>query len=204
MTRPAPSRLIAAAALAALALTACTGDDPEPPTGATAGTSVSPPGSSSASPTASALPSSAASAGIDPANPPEPLASATIQAKSPATNDPDARVTVDLLALKRSGKLLVATFAFTPQSSNDQAQPLSFWLPSNVFWQPKLIDPVNLRLHKVVSADGDLQTGFVSAMVASGQTFYAFAVFGAPPESVTAMDVIPVGGAPTFTGVPIS
>ncbi len=208
MTRPAPVRLIVAAALTALALTGCSGGGDDTPSGSpSAGGSASSSGAPSTSGSAapSAVPSSAETSGIDPQNPPEPIASATVPAVSPGESDPKATLTVDLLGLKRQDDLVVATFAFTPSSTDDEADWLYAWLGGQG-WSPYLVDTKNLTRHDVVkSKDGvSFASDYQGSKFSSGQTWYAFAAFAAPPTDVTTVDVAAVDGAPAFTEVPIS
>ena len=67
------------------------------------------------------------------------------------------------------------------------------------------MDSRNLKLHNVVKAGGQLvASDYQGSEFSPGQTFYAYAVFGAPPEDVTTMDVIASHGLPAFIAVPIS
>lgn len=111
---------------------------------------------------------------------------------------------VDLLSLQRRGELVVATFAFTPSSVDDTPAALYHWL-GNTLWSPFLVDTVNLRRHDVIEGQQRrYQSAYLGGKFASGQTWYAFAAFAAPPPEVTEMDVAVIDGAPVVAGVPLS
>lgn len=207
MTSSTTARLIAVGVLAALVLTSCSGGEDAPDAATSASASSEPTASSAGSGAAapSAVPSSAETSGIDPQNPPEAIASATIPAVAPQQTDPGASLRVDLLSLRRSGELVVATFAFTPTSTDDSDGWLYDWL-GNQGWEPYLVDTENLRRHDVVRGEGGavFASAYQGSKFASGQTWYAYAGFAAPPEGVTTMDVAAVDGAPVFTAVPVS
>jgi hypothetical protein len=72
-------------------------------------------------------------------------------------------------------------------------------------WAPYAIDPVNLNRHNVLTEHPSQSTVTDSqgAVFGPGQRLAAFAIFAAPPQDVTAMDVMLVEGAPFATGVEI-
>lgn len=144
----------------------------------------------------------AAAAGVDLSGLGEPVATAEI----PATvegND-EATMTVELFGLERRDDTVVATFAFTVNSDtgSQDARQLYHFL-GNSGWHPYAIDAVNLNKHGVLGGAKVGQTDYQSMRFKPGQTFYAYASFAAPPEDVTAMDVMMVDGAPMATGVEI-
>ena len=145
----------------------------------------------------------AADAGIDANNPPQPIGTATVQI--PISEDPKAKITVDVLSLRRKDKLLVLTAALTPTNSSDGAQAM-FTLLGNGFWSPSLIDSVNLKQYSPVrvSGGGELMTSVTSVRAVSGQPMYVYAVFAAPPQDVTHLAVIFNSSVPVITGVPLS
>lgn len=191
---------IALFAVASLALTGCsvTGDDQD---ASDAPSSASADGSGSAGSgdqQDSELDDAAEEAGVDPSNPPEPIASVTMPA-----NIDDATLTVDLISLKREGDLMVLTTAVTPDKKSDaDADDYYSWTGSS---SPQIVDTSNLKVHDVVeTSDGtEVMTNPVSARFGPGQTFYSYAVFAAPPKDVDTVTVKAVDGAPAFTGVEI-
>ncbi|MDN6329065.1 MAG: hypothetical protein ACTHV2_02655 [Brachybacterium sp.] len=144
----------------------------------------------------------AAAAGVDLSSLGEPVATAEI----PATveDNDDATMTVELFGLERRDDTVVATFAFTVNSDtgSQDAQQLYHFL-GYTGWHPYAIDTVNLNKHGVLGGAKVGQTDYQSTRFKPGQTFYAYASFAAPPEDVTAMDVMMVDGAPMATGVEI-
>lgn len=219
-----PARPVRAAAglslVTALLLSGCSGDDGGDAAGASASptdVSASPTDVSStaeADPTATAAATvdadtqkmldEAKAAGIDPDNPPEPIASSTTAAT--VEDDPKATMKIDLLGLKRQGKTVLATFAFTVTSSGGSEDPE--WIYTylgGTGWHPTLVDTQNLRLHRVVEAQGRrVSTDYQGNKFRPGQTLYAYAMFGAPPEDVTSMDVMPSDTVPAIPNVPLS
>lgn len=195
---------VGAAALAAAALlTACSSGGSSPvatPTTAAASAAASP----SASP-ADPAKNGAADAGIDPTNPPAVVATAT--GIVPTPGDPKATTRVDVFGLQRHGKLLVLTAAVTQTTSAPAFPQTSIFSALGAkFWSPELIDPVNLKLYKVVRSSGgdELQTGPNSANAAIGQPLYVYAAFASPAPGVTALDLDFGGGIPVIRDIPVS
>ncbi len=145
--------------------------------------------------------SSAAQAGVDLTNLPAPIASATMAAK--VEGDPNAKLTIDLHSLRRTGKVVTATFSFQVTSTTDQPSSL-FRFMSDRSWWPYLVDTQNFKRHDVVVGGGTRAKTDDLSRFAPGQTLYAYAMFAAPPEDVTAVDVQMIDGAPTATNVPIT
>ena len=210
MTLRAPMRLTAAAVAGTLALAACSGGDDTDATKAPAAGSSATPSTSSGSPDASDpnaedQAAEAAKAGIDPANPPKPIASTTTAAV--VEGDPKATMKVDLLGLKRQGKTVLASYAFTvtaADGASDKPQWIYDYL-GDTGWHPSLIDSTSLKVHRVVKAGGkELQTAYQGAKFRPGQTLYGYAVFAAPPEGVTTMDAVLGDNVPAVPGVPLS
>lgn len=116
-------------------------------------------------------------------------------------------MTVALYGLERSGSTLVGTFSFVVHSSAPRPSPkwLYHYLGESS-WSPFAIDTVNLNRHDVMSGELGIpksQTDSQGMTFLPGQTFYAFAVFAAPPEDVTTMDVSMCDGAPLAKNVAI-
>lgn len=194
---------------AALLATACSGSSTEAEDSPAASTTT---GTEAAEETSAAEPApdgelaeAARVAGVDPANPPEPIASTTMPAA--AASVPVARPTtmrVDLISLRRQDDLLVLTVGFTPEGDGNASSSYFGWTGNT--YSPSLIDTENLKKHSVVdSDDGSLVTGTgaASTQIGSGQTLYTYAVFAAPPEGVTTMTVSTGQGAMPFTDVKI-
>ena len=133
---------------------------------------------------------------------PPAVASGTV----PATvdGDPDAALTVSLHELRRDEKRVIALFSFLVESTEEDE---AYWLYDYLgaeSWEPYLIDPVNLTKHLVLR-DG-AEAAMTDSQVADfrpGQTLRGYAMFAAPPEDVTAMDVMLVEGATIATGIEI-
>lgn len=133
---------------------------------------------------------------------PEAIATASVPAS--VSGDTDATLTVSLHELRRDGKRLTALVSFLVESTNeDEAQWLSHYLGDRT-WAPYLLDPVNLTKHTVLRNGAEkAQTSSQGAEFRPGQTLHGYAMFAAPPEDVTAMDVMLVEGATPATGVEI-
>lgn len=144
----------------------------------------------------------AASAGVDPANPPAVIASTTVP--WPRSKDPEQTAKVELFGLRRSGKTLVLTGALTFTTSVTDDVSL-YETAGNATWRPQLVDPVGLKLYRVVSWKGaDVQADISNLRTPSGARVYLWAVFAAPPPGVTTLDVHFAAGVPPFTAVPVS
>lgn len=194
--------LPAAAAALALTLTACSSSaDAEAPNAAdaqTQGTSQE----SGESAGSKDEPGSAEAAGLDLNDLPDPVASQDLPAA--VEGDDEATMTVDLFPLKRKGETVVAQFAFTVNSEkSDGDDDLYGYLGGS--WAPFLVDSQNLRKHNVVEDFPQrAQTASQHTTFKPGQTYYAFAVFAAPPPDVDEVEVSVVDGMNLATGVKIS
>ena len=151
-------------------------------------------------------PGSPESAGLDPNNLPEPVASATVPARAGEGDQSDATMTVELLGLSREGRTVVGQFAFTIDAAAGSEPNHLYHYLGNSGWAPFFIDNTNLKRHRVLSDSSGViraQTDYMGGKFGPGQTFYAFAVFAAPPEDVTEVDVAMVDGAPLATGITV-
>lgn len=196
--------LSAAAVVLAVTLTACTsGDDPETSKTDGSGSQESSQGAEAdGDAEAKGQPGSAEAAGLDPNDLPEPIASQDI----PATveGDDDATMTVELFALKRHKETVVGQFGFTVNSNSTEGDWLYGYL-GDESWDPFLVDSQNLRKHKVLKHSVDrAQTDSQGPDFKPGQTYYAFAVFAAPPPDVQEVEVSVIDGMNLVTGVKIS
>lgn len=202
------TRTMLAALTAATMLTACAGNGDEgggesasstSSTSAEASPADSSPGDSE---TSSELDEAARQAGVDPADPPEPIASVTMPGAGGGANNAPTEITLDLLSLRRDGDLLVLNLGFTPK----KGEPTSYYGWTTTRWAPQIIDTTNLTVHDVVDSEsGSVSTGTgpLGTKVGGGQTLHLYAVFAAPPQDVATVTVKPADGAPAFTGVTI-
>lgn len=141
-----------------------------------------------------------AAAGVDPSTVGDPIASAEGPAIVPG--DPEATMTVNLHSLTRSGETVVAVYSFQVHSTHtDHEGDLFNYIGAG--WNPFLIDTKNLNRHDVMTGGGSAQTRYIGPEFRPGQTFYAFAVFAAPPADVTTMDASLGEGTPMATEVPL-
>lgn len=209
-------RLTAAVAAAGLTLAGCSGSDDQPAESPATGvadesTTTNDEGAadeategSSGDPTEQRADGSA-EAGVDPANPPEPIA--TVEMPARGGGNTEATVKVDLLDLRREDKLLVMTVGFTPEQEEGEGEPQNLfqWLGSKS-WSPQVVDSTNLTIHDVVAAEGsvggqgEVKTAVVGNRFAPGQTQYGVAVFAAPPAGAT-LSIKVTDGAPPINGV---
>lgn len=141
-----------------------------------------------------------AAAGVDPSTVGDPIASAEVPAI--VKGDPEATMTVNLHSLTRSGETVVGVYSFQVHSTQSDEEH-DLWDYFQAGWHPFLIDTKNLNRHDVMTGDGPAQTAYQGASFRPGQTFYAFAVFAAPPADVTTMDASLADGAPMATEVPL-
>lgn len=207
-------RVIALAVAAALALSACSGDDGaatddstatvqksvEPADGGTTQPGTTEPESDTGTATDDVTSQSAAQAGVDPTQLGDPIATAERPAQD--DDDPEAMLRYDVYGLWRSGETVTLIAGVTPQTSSDQQQNLFGWTGSSSH-DIVLIDTVNLRRHDILGQDATRAvTGAASGSFGNGQTMYLYAVFAAPPQDVTTMNIL-MGGLPAITDVPL-
>lgn len=200
------TRSLAALLTVPLALAACSGSSSEEDaTSATSTTTTDEGGSAPSSSGEDEVAEAARVAGVDPANPPKPIASTTVPAAGDGKEVKATTMRVDLISLRRQDRLLVLTVAFTPEGEGGKAATYYTWMGSGATYSPHLVDATNLKKHEVVVAKGYTMTdtGPLAVKFAPGQTFYAYAVFAAPPEDVTTMTVHTADGAAPFTDVKI-
>lgn len=213
------SRAAVLAVAATLALSACTGEEkatfdqasgtpsaaPSGETPATGAEATTAPGDGTSA-------ESAAAAGVNLAELGKPIASATMPAN--VIGDPDATMEVALYSLKREGKTVTGIYSFRVTSDTEGTDIASkgtgagdarrLWDYLGGDWDPYLVDTVNLARHGVLKGEGsEAKTEPLRTTFRPGQTFYAFAIFAAPPADVTTMTVQLVDGAPAVTDVPV-
>jgi hypothetical protein len=145
---------------------------------------------------------SAKAAGLDPSDLPDPVSSEKIPAN--VEGDPDATLTVRLLGLYRQGKTVTGQFSFTLNAKDGAETDDLYNYLGQQDWTPYFVDTTNLQKHAVLSdSTSDARTEIVGPDVSAGQTFYAYAVFAAPPEDVKKVDVAVVDGMSAVQGVTI-
>jgi hypothetical protein len=128
---------------------------------------------------------------------------ATVQVPMSLDNDQQALLKIDVLGLKRQGKVLVLTAALTPTTSQTDALNL-YEMLGQQSWQPQLIDVNNLKLYRVATAgSGELRSKDIGDRVPSGPTLLVEATFAAPPAGVDALNLQFADQIPTFEGVRI-
>jgi hypothetical protein len=128
---------------------------------------------------------------------------ATVQVPMSLDNDQQALLKIDVLGLKRQGKVLVLTAALTPTTSQTDALNL-YEMLGQQSWQPQLIDVNNLKLYRVATAgSGELRSKDIGDRVPSGSTLLVEATFAAPPAGVDALNLQFADQVPTFEGVRI-
>lgn len=143
-------------------------------------------------------------AGVDPSALGKPVA--TAEAPAIVEGDPKATMTVSLYSLTRSGDTVVGIYSFQVHSTKTDQEDWLYGYLGDQGWEPYLIDTKNLNKHGVMGAvNGAVgaQTEYQGAKFRPGQTFYAYAVFAAPPQDVTTMDASLGDGLPLATEVPI-
>jgi hypothetical protein len=177
--------LVAVAALTALP--GCSGDDdaPEPKP-------------------AQAAPSGESGATATPA----PAASVTALVPGRTIDDSDGlKITVSVVTLKRQGKLTLLEVAARNEDATKRANLSNSLRGSGSrFDEVTLLDPANGKRYLVArdSQDECLCSSFSGGVsVEPGGTAILGAYFAAPPDGVTALNVV-MPGAGTFTNVPVS
>jgi hypothetical protein len=183
---------IGLAAVAALALAGCGGDDAKTVTvGASGG------GTSQAS--ADEGDSDGGGGSVDTS---DALATKTVR----GVGSKDGTVEIAIVGLKVEDRLMRLTLAFSPKyPSVTPGETISLYdMNGNSPLYVTLVDPVNLKRYIVVkdSSGSDLAADNVSTDTPSGGTVSASYTFAAPPADVDKIDVT-VGEWPTFSDVAI-
>lgn len=148
----------------------------------------------------------AQAAGVDLTDVGAPIASAEVPAA--VKGDPEATMTVSLHGLTRQDETLVAVYSFRVEAS-EAASTDPRWIyhyAADQGWNPYAVDTTNFNRHGVLTdSTGTIrsQTEYQGPKFRPGQTLYAYAMFAAPPEDVTTMDVLLIDGAPLATEVEI-
>lgn len=177
----------------ALALSACAGSP--------ASDTAPKPGQSEAPAEASTW-GTAANAGLDPNNPPAPIASTTMKNKS------GVEYKIDLLQVKRDGdKLVDVVWGITPQSAMPEGENSLFYAINEYKWQPELIDVENLVMYHPIRIDEyghePIMSDTVYTKLTANETSYIYATFPAPQSPTVSVHFQP-DQTSKFTGVPIS
>ncbi|MDO5661159.1 MAG: hypothetical protein Q4G40_00560 [Brachybacterium sp.] len=132
---------------------------------------------------------------------------ATVEIPAAVEGDPEATLTAELYPLERRGDTVLATVAFSVTSEMSSDDRWLYHYLGDRRWTPHAIDTVNLRKHEVMGGRGGAQlaqTDSQGAKFRPGETFYAYAVFAAPPADVETMDVMVVEGAPLVKDVELT
>ena len=183
------TRVIAVAAAAATALSGCSmlsteGDDSG--SSSSDGSSVVEGGEESAK--------TALAAGVDPEDPPEPIATGTFSPSS----DSIETVTIDLLKLEAKDNLMLATFRFTGEGRGNASTSIRNMIGGGFY--PVFIDLENLEKYKSVD---DLKTDEWSTAAPLGEPVYLFTAFPLPRDGVTEMDLQLTEQSGSIEGVPM-
>lgn len=202
---------VVATLVAGATLTACSSDQPTtaasssttaPSTTSATSATGSSAGSTSATSSSTAsntTANGAAAAGVTGQE--TPVATTTLRYRSPYSQ---GKLTVGVLPLQRKGKLMTLVLRMTPTAEPGGRATISlFDLLGQHSFRPTLLDNTHLKLYNVVTASGYLQSDDVGTQTTSGQPLYAYAVFAAPQDAITAIDVKAADSIPRFTDVPI-
>lgn len=152
------------------------------------------PGSSTAE-TVDANDSGASAVGVDPANPPTPIATVT------APYAGDERITsisADLLEVRRSDKLLYGSFRITNKGDFTGTKYLHQMLNGALPFKPTLIDTTNLKEYQSVSP----ATSGATVKAVANQPLFVHAAW-AYPEGAKTVDIRVSDDLPIMTGVPV-
>lgn len=145
-------------------------------------------------PSVSTPDSGAAAVGVDPANPPAPIATVT----APYSGEERIEsVTVDLLELRRSDKVLYGSFRVTNKGDYTGTKHLH-QITGNVFWAPTLLDTTNLKQYEAIRQASSNANGKALA----NQPLYVHAAW-AYPEGAKSVDIQVNDELPVMTGVAV-
>jgi hypothetical protein len=145
---------------------------------------------------------------VDAAAPPPVVGSVQVACTTSATLD---RVTIGVLGVQRRDKLAVATFVAMavkkavvppPENNLDNKAP-TLYRCNPAAWDPVLVDGANLVAYTPIQQQTSSWLRTSASEVALAETpTYLYAVFPAPKQGVTSVDV--VVGAGTVIGVPVT
>lgn len=152
--------------------------------------------------------SRASESGVDASSPPPVVGSVHVACTTSSVLE---KVTIGVLGVQRRDKVAVATFVATavkrtvipPPADNLDDQAPSLYKCNQAAWDPVLVDGANLVAYTPIQYRTSewLRTPPSEVALAESPT-YLYAVFPAPKEGVTTVDV--VVGAGTVTGVPVT
>lgn len=144
---------------------------------------------------------SAAEAGIDPHALGDPVG--TYEVGAAGTQDPDATMRAEIFPLQREGDIVTLVTRWTLDAQESESGSFRALLgQASGLGTVSLVDPVNLRHHRVVEAGGRALASPTLDTYKGGGSRYWSAVFAAPPEDVTSMTVL-FPGLPAVPDVPI-
>ena len=155
------------------------------------------------SPTAAPGPPTAAPGTATPTVSPDVVRNplATVQVPLSLQQDPKATLKVDVLGLRRQGRVMVLNAALTPTTTQEDGLNL-YQMLGQQSWQPQLIDVDNLKLYKVATANSsELRSKDLGDEVSSGSTLLVEATFAAPPPGVDVLNLQFADQIPTFQAV---
>lgn len=149
-------------------------------------------------------PDGALEAGIDPADPPEPIVSMTID--DGALNDTAESLQVDFLGFEERGEVLIARWAITPTLARPDATGLTFYdiRASSQYWMPYMIDLDNLVKYDVVRGEQDpLTSDYAAVHLTDGEPSYVFAAFPAPDTATKSVNLYFSSNSSRYVEVPV-
>ncbi len=185
------TRAVALAAAAATTLSGCsmlTGAQESDSTGASqsAGSSESSGGSasdqSSGDEGGDATTTTALAAGIDPENPPKPIAKGVFR---PTDSKTVESTTIELIKLQPKDNVMLAVFRFTGEGRGTESTSIRRLMGDHEF-KPVLIDLKNLEKYSTIK---DLSTVDWMTKAPLGESMYYFTAFPLPRDGVETMDL---------------
>lgn len=187
-------RAIALAAAAATALSGCS----MLPSGGDSSDSSGSSGSEQSSGTVNSdtEENGAKAANIDLANPPEAIASVTLDRFN---HDTVEKTTVELVELRRDTNVMLATFRMTGEGRGTEVTEAYDLLGGNGFY-PVFVDMENMEKYKSIR---DLTSDVTEVGAPLGQPVYVFTAFPLPREGVKTMDLQILSTRPEIVDVPM-
>ena len=139
--------------------------------------------------------SGAKDAGIDPDDPPEAIASTTLQ-----VNEGDVDSTkVELVELRRDENVMLATFRLTGQGRGTE-DTSAFDLLGDHSFDPVFVDMKNMEKYTKVD---DLTSNDIAVEAPLGKPVYLFTAFPLPRQGVDTMDPQVLSARPEIVDVPM-
>lgn len=191
------TRVVALAAATAAALSGCSMlDQASDSSDSSSQSTGSGDGAESSGPEGDPEENGAKAANIDTENPPEAIASVTLDRLN---HDTVEETKVELVELRKDTNVMLATFRLTGEGRGTESTS-AFDLLGNNSFRPVFVDMENMEKYRNVT---DLTSSDIGVEAPLGQPVYMFTAFPLPREGVETMDLQIVSARAEIVDVPM-